>query len=82
MKQFFSIGILAMSLFVLSCNEAPKESGTHTHDDGSTHSDHDTTAPVQQEFKPGDSTARAADSTAAVDSTKEHQHADGEKHSH
>lgn len=76
MKSIFSIGAIAIALLILGCNDATKESGTHTHDDGSTHSDHDTTMPVQQEFKVADSTMHA------TDSSKEHTHDDGKKHSH
>lgn len=76
MKKFFSLAAIAAVILFAACNEATQESGTHTHEDGSTHTDHDTTRPPQQEFVVGDTTVKA------VDSTKEHTHADGEKHSH
>ncbi|MBA2501046.1 MAG: hypothetical protein H0V30_15120 [Chitinophagaceae bacterium] len=66
---------LAVVLMIsVGCNNNSKtEEGTHTHDDGSTHMDHDTTKPVQQEFK-------VADTTKTDTST--HTHENGEKHSH
>lgn len=50
------------------------EEGTHTHDDGSTHSNHDTVKPAQQEFNAADTTAAPADTT--------HSHDDGKPHTH
>ena len=77
MKKVFITANLAIALcFAFSCNNNSKtEPGTHTHEDGSTHIDHDTTKPKQQEFKVSDSTRK--DSTG-----KEHTHKDGSKHSH
>ena len=72
---FFSAIILLASFSVIGCGNNTSAPDTHTHDDGSTHADHDTTKPAQQEFVVGDTTAR--DTTA-----KEHTHEDGEKHSH
>ena len=76
MKKMLLIGSMsAVLLFMNACaNNQPAEN-THTHEDGSTHTDHDTTKPNQQEFSVGDS-------TGADTSGKEHTHADGEKHSH
>ncbi len=72
MKKFILFGCFAASLLVVACNNTKKESGTHKHDDGSTHSDHDTTNPVQQEFNVAD--------TAKKDTS--YTHDNGDKHSH
>jgi hypothetical protein len=76
MKKIFVFALFAIALVSYSCNDnSTKEPGTHTHDDGTTHTDHDTTKPNQQEFKVGDSTH--------TDSThKEHSHGDSTKHTH
>jgi hypothetical protein len=60
-------------IMTISCSNSSDEK-THLHDDGTSHADHDTTKPAQQEFSVGDS--------AIADTTKEHSHADGKKHSH
>jgi hypothetical protein len=73
MKKIILFGCFATSLLLVACNNSKKESGTHTHDDGSTHTDHDTTKPAQQEFNVAD--------TAKKD-TSTHTHDNGEKHSH
>jgi hypothetical protein len=78
MKKAIITALIGLaSMIVISCGNSSNntETKTHTHDDGSTHADHDTTKPAQQEFTVGDSTA--SDTTA-----KEHTHKDGEKHSH
>lgn len=77
MKKVFLIASLFIALCsLLSCNNSSKPyAGTHKHEDGSTHVDHDTTKPKQEEFIASDS--------ARKDSTnKEHTHKDGKKHSH
>jgi hypothetical protein len=74
MKKLFISGCLAASLFIISCNNSTKKSGTHIHEDGSTHSDHDTAKPVQHEFNIAD--------TSEKKDTGSHSHADGTKHSH
>lgn len=70
-----SLLLASISAFVLttSCNNGTEKKDTHTHYDGSTHADHDTTRPAQQEFNVSDTTLR---------DTGTHTHADGEKHSH
>jgi hypothetical protein len=75
MKKLLPGAILAIALiFAISCNNNPKtESGTHTHDDGSVHTDHDTSTPVQEEFRVTDTIKK---------DTSSHTHPDGEKHSH
>jgi hypothetical protein len=57
-------------------NAVPDSTGTHTHADGSTHADHDTTKPAQESFTLAD--------TLKTDSSpkKEHTHPGGRKHSH
>jgi protein involved in sex pheromone biosynthesis len=57
---------LFASLLILSaCGNKTSKEGTHTHDDGSTHADHqqDTT---QQEFNAADTTGHVHDSTTHV----------------
>jgi hypothetical protein len=66
------IGIATVT--IISCGNNT-ETKTHTHDDGSTHADHDTTKPKQQEFVVGDTTKK--DTVG-----KQHTHKDGKKHSH
>jgi hypothetical protein len=75
MKKAIVIALIGIASFtVISCGNNT-ENKTHTHEDGSTHADHDTTKPAQQEFTVGDTTSK--DTTA-----NEHTHKDGEKHSH
>jgi hypothetical protein len=74
MKKFILFGWFATSLFFISCNNSKNESDTHTHEDGSVHSDHDTIKPEQQEFNVGD--------TTVIKDTGSHTHDDGRKHSH
>ncbi len=74
MKSF--IYILIVSLFYLSAcgssstaeHDHGHEDGTHTHEDGSTHADHEDHE--QEEFMVTDSTSH------------EHMHEDGEDHDH
>jgi hypothetical protein len=74
-KMLMLSSICAALLFVYSCGNTEAVEKNHTHEDGSTHADHDTTKPVQQEFIVGDSTHKDS-------ATKEHTHKDGEKHAH
>jgi ABC-type nickel/cobalt efflux system permease component RcnA len=66
------IGVATLSM--TSCGNN-LESKTHTHDDGSTHADHDTTKPKQEEFT-------VSDTTHSDTTSHEHTHEGGEKHSH
>ena len=77
MKQVFLSIMMVISISIsFSCNDnSTSQPGTHTHEDGSVHTDHDTTKPQQEEFKVPDSTYK--DSAG-----KEHTHADGKKHTH
>jgi hypothetical protein len=76
MKKMLVIGSLCtMLLSVGSCSNNQSQEGTHTHDDGSTHADHDTTKPNQQEFN-------VADSADKDSPGKPHTHKDGETHTH
>jgi hypothetical protein len=79
MKTFISVIILFFSIGFLACSDAPENTNTHTHDDGSVHEDHaaDTARPDQQQFNAGDSSGVSADSSA-----KPHVHEDGTEHSH
>ena len=75
MKNTILATLICIALFsIVSCGNSP-ESKTHTHEDGSTHADHDTKKPEQEEFVVSD--------TINTDTiSKEHTHEDGVKHSH
>lgn len=73
MKKVLLLASISAFVLTTSCNNGTEKKDTHTHDDGSTHADHDTTKPVQQEFNVADTTKK---------DTSTHTHADGEKHSH
>ena len=76
MKKMLVIGSLyAVLLSLGSCTDNQSQEGTHTHDGGSTHADHDTTKPNQQEFN-------VSDSAQTDSSGKPHTHKDGETHTH
>lgn len=73
MKKVLLISSICAALFlIVSCGNNDSKTDTHQHDDGSSHADHDTVKPVQQEFNVAD--------TAKKDTT--HTHAEGEEHSH
>jgi protein involved in sex pheromone biosynthesis len=76
MKKTLVLACAGFLITLSACNNNSKteNKGTHTHEDGSTHDDHDTTKPVQKEFKVTDSTNKADTGT--------HKHADGTTHSH
>jgi hypothetical protein len=75
MKKTFVTALIGIAtVTIIGCGNNA-ETKTHTHDDGSTHADHDTTKPKQQEFVVGDTTKK---DTAG----KQHTHKDGKKHSH
>jgi hypothetical protein len=71
-KILFSALLCIATVTMISCGNNA-ETKTHTHDDGSTHAEHDTTKPKQEEFTIGDTTHT---------DTTEHSHKDGKKHSH
>lgn len=73
MKKILLLASISVFVLTTSCNNSTESKNTHQHEDGSTHEDHDTTKPVQQEFNVADS--------AKTDTTV-HTHEDGEKHSH
>lgn len=73
MKKLLLLASIALFVITTSCNNNSETKNTHTHSDGSTHDDHDTTKPAQQEFNVADTTKK---------DTTTHTHADGEKHSH
>jgi hypothetical protein len=74
MKKLLLLASITAFVITTSCNNNSKSEGTHTHEDGATHTDHkDTVKPVQQEFTVSDTTKK---------DTTTHTHADGEKHSH
>ena len=66
------LGLSLFSFFAIACGDASHDhgDGTHTHEDGSTHTDHDTTTYHQEEFD------------AVNDSTSSHTHEDGSSHTH
>ncbi len=72
MKRFFYIAIVA-TLYLSACSGSSsnkQENSSHTHEDGSTHADHEDHA--QEEF-----------SVTQTDSTRhEHMHEAGEEHDH
>jgi hypothetical protein len=73
MKKLLLLASINAFAFITSCNNSAETKHTHTHEDGSTHEDHDTTKPEQQEFNVADTTKK---------DTATHTHEDGEKHSH
>ena len=74
MKKVLLISSICTALFfVSSCGNNNSQTDTHIHEDGSTHSDHDTAKPEQQEFNVNDTLKK---------DTSVHTHKDGEKHSH
>jgi len=72
-KPIIAVFTLLSIAFFPGCGTSQKEN-THTHSDGTTHENHDTTKAEQQEFK-------VTDTTAAKDSNV-HMHKNGEAHSH
>jgi hypothetical protein len=80
-KMFFMGSICACLLTFSACTNSQSEpaTNTHTHEDGSTHSDHapDTVKPEQQEFTIGDTTQTDSSATQKV-----HSHEDGKPHFH
>ena len=79
MKKFIGIAICSFALAFSACSEQSETPKTHTHDDGSTHADHeaDTIKPQQEEFKATDSLNAPTDSSG-----KQHVHDDGTEHTH
>jgi len=72
-KLIFISSICAAMFFAISCGNNNSKTDTHVHDDGSTHQDHDTTKPVQQEFNVADTIKK---------DTIAHTHDNGKKHTH
>jgi uncharacterized lipoprotein NlpE involved in copper resistance len=73
-KAIFTALIGLASVSITGCANN-SESNVHTHEDGSTHADHDTIKPAQEEFM-------IRDTTHTDSAGREHTHKDGEKHSH
>lgn len=73
MKKILLLACISVFVFSTSCNNKTEENGNHLHDDGSTHTNHDSTKPVQEEFKINDS---------IKNDTSTHPHDDGKKHDH
>ena len=75
MRKALLFACICAFMFGSSCNNnKTSKEGTHTHSDGSTHDDHDTTKPAQQEFNVTD--------TSGKKDTGIHTHDDGTKHAH
>ena len=53
---------LVASLFLFASCGQKSQDGTHTHDDGSVHADHESDT-TQEEFNAGDTTGHVHDST-------------------
>jgi hypothetical protein len=62
-----AIAIVATLFLFVSCGK--NSEGTHTHEDGSTHADHDADTTKQEEFNAADTTQHAHDSA-----THDHSH--------
>lgn len=73
MKRIMLLACFSAFVAASSCNNKDSKA-THTHSDGSTHDDHDTAKPAQQDFNVAD--------TAGKKDTGSHTHEDGTKHSH
>ena len=74
MKKTMLAMAVAIGLFAVSCNNEKKAEGTHQHEDGSTHVDHDSTAvdtTKQEEFKVD---SGKTDTTHVHDESKPHTH--------
>jgi hypothetical protein len=80
MKKLLISGFIAILLSLTSCGNNEAEQNTHTHEDGSTHADHDTTKPAQEEFNIADTTTK--DTTNKDTIKKKHTHKYGKAHSH
>jgi hypothetical protein len=74
MKKNMLAMAVAIGLFAASCTNEKKAEGTHQHEDGSTHDDHDHTAvdTTKQEAFKVDSVN--ADTTHVHDESKPHTH--------
>jgi len=84
MKKIFLAIAICGFLFASCGNKSNSNNGTHTHDDGSEHTDHaaEQAAPVQESFK-----TTADSTTVKADSLKQHEehthdHGDGKPHKH
>ncbi len=82
MKKLFFCIVITASIGTACSNESTKEkepqtdAATHTHEDGSTHQNHDTIEHHQEEFQ------AQTDSTVASEAKHEHSHGDDHSHSH
>lgn len=66
--------ICVATLTTISCADT-EDKNTHVHEDGSTHTNHDTVKPVQEQFS-------VTDTSSHSESDDEHTHGDGKPHSH
>jgi hypothetical protein len=74
MKKNMLAMAVAIGLFAVSCNNEKKAEGTHQHEDGSAHVDHDSTVVdtnKQEEFKVD---SVKPDTTHVHDESKPHTH--------
>ncbi|MFO7978682.1 MAG: hypothetical protein R6U64_08495 [Bacteroidales bacterium] len=85
MKNLFSV-LVIMMLFLVSCSGPSGNSSsneTHTHNDGTVHSDSDGPDHELQEDAPDGQESFKVDSTGAQQPHEEHQHAEeGGEHDH
>jgi uncharacterized lipoprotein NlpE involved in copper resistance len=75
MKKLFIL-FFALSLFAISCGKKAEQEGTHVHEDGSVHADHEPDTTKQETF------TVAGDSTATDSTEHAHKHESGKEHKH
>jgi hypothetical protein len=84
MKKIFQAIAICGFLFA-SCGNHSNNNATHTHDDGSVHSDHATeqARPAQESFKTNaDTGTLKTDSLKKKQENHTHDHGDGKPHKH
>ena len=80
-KTMLCTGFALLLFSIVSCgDDKANDAGTHKHDDGAVHKDHnaDSAKPQQEEFNVTDSVSVKVDSATK----KEHTHKDGKPHTH
>jgi len=76
-KNWLILSVAALFMTACASKKDDKNGGTHTHEDGTVHENHDDTLNKQEEFK------AAADTSSGHDHDKEHSHDDHEHpHTH
>lgn len=69
MKKIMLAMAIAIGLFAASCNNEKPAEGTHTHDDGTVHSDHEHNTDTTLKTAPADTVK-----TDTTDAHKGHSH--------